>query len=851
MRLFDSDDELAALERRVAGLAQASEDPQAWVELAWQLRQRDSTRALALAEAARSAIAAMPRQAVPPKLRAAWTARLALVRGEVQGLAGDYAAARHEFDTALRSFRRLGDAVGVGDTHWLSLTLAIDHGDVKRRDQELQAAIQAYAQAGDALRHGIADLRRSWYLASADPEAARQHLQAFDREAAGLHHPSLMAWRSWVQAYLQPLGGQAILANLSSYQLAQQSGQLRMAITAALAAGDKLMDLNDADGALEWMERGLDLARRAAWRPVIATCLQQTANVLRVLGRHEAAAEMLRQALADALPGSRNQVIALHYMGLLAMETGALCSAADMLARAEHGFRRLGVLRPLIRVQYGRAKALLRLGRFEQAQALAQAALQSAQAHDLREDQISAYRVLAELEQARPGGSAEQGLRLLRAAQAIAGSIEGYLAPPDLLEALAAGHAAAQRYQEAYQLAMEANAVRQQAHGRSAINRAVSLQVAQDTERLRAQAERLRLLARAEAERADLLQQGNQTLQHLSAIGRELTARLDVTQIAALLERHVKAMLDAYSFLCYRVDESGERLLPVLCLEGGQPVQAPAVSLADPKRQTARCARERCEMVLHVEPEPDQVLPGTVACRSLMFAPLQLAGRLLGVLSIQSPRANAYGERELAIFRSLSAYSAIALANADAMSSLSQAQHELQAKNRELERLAITDALTGLYNRRYLDMVLERELRRAQRYGTELSVILLDLDHFKHINDRYGHQLGDQVLVSVAALLRTRLRDSDVAGRWGGEEFLIICASTSEPGASAVAEQVRRHVAGLPLPQRGHCSASFGVAQLREGETAAGLLARADAALYRAKQSGRNRVLSDASPQRS
>ncbi len=167
---------------------------------------------------------------------------------------------------------------------------------------------------------------------------------------------------------------------------------------------------------------------------------------------------------------------------------------------------------------------------------------------------------------------------------------------------------------------------------------------------------------------------------------------------------------------------------------------------------------------------------------------------------------------------------------------------ELEEKNQELERLSITDRLTGLYNRLKLDEHFERELDRAKRYKTRFSIVLLDIDRFKRINDRYGHQAGDRALVDLANILRHTIRVNDSAGRWGGEEFLLICPETDRAGAHSLAEHQRATIAAHDFALGDCCTASFGLAEYQEGDDRESLLARADAALYRAKEGGRNRI---------
>lgn len=178
----------------------------------------------------------------------------------------------------------------------------------------------------------------------------------------------------------------------------------------------------------------------------------------------------------------------------------------------------------------------------------------------------------------------------------------------------------------------------------------------------------------------------------------------------------------------------------------------------------------------------------------------------------------------------------------DAQNELSEAYALLALKSVELEKASITDSLTGLFNRRRLDEAFAHELDRAQRYAKPVSLIIADVDYFKAINDTHGHQTGDDVLKAIAGLLRSGVRAVDVVGRWGGEEFLVICPDTDLDGAQALAEKLRGSIAAEAFPAIGAASASFGVAQYRDGESFKDTVARADTALYRAKINGRNRV---------
>lgn len=169
-------------------------------------------------------------------------------------------------------------------------------------------------------------------------------------------------------------------------------------------------------------------------------------------------------------------------------------------------------------------------------------------------------------------------------------------------------------------------------------------------------------------------------------------------------------------------------------------------------------------------------------------------------------------------------------------------QKELAEKNRELATLSEIDPLTKLYNRRKIDHILNRALKQASPQSP-LSLILLDIDHFKAYNDRFGHPTGDSVIRKVADILRQDARGNDSIGRWGGEEFLIVCQETSGEQARHMAERLRQAIAENATGQLNGLTCSFGVACFRDGDQDASLLKRADEGLYRAKAEGRNRVI--------
>ncbi len=226
--------------------------------------------------------------------------------------------------------------------------------------------------------------------------------------------------------------------------------------------------------------------------------------------------------------------------------------------------------------------------------------------------------------------------------------------------------------------------------------------------------------------------------------------------------------------------------------------------------------------------------PGYVAgfreTASEICLPLISFGQTVGVMVLESATPNAFEEADAQPLESVADIVATAIQNARYFERVRQ--------------LAYLDGLTGIFNRRHFEMRISEEVGRAGRYPSGWSVIMVDIDHFKKLNDDFGHLLGDEVLRQVSSVLAQQLRKPDVVCRYGGEEFAILLPETAGEGAVAVAEKLRRavesfHFPGVPRP----VTISAGVAEFpRNGTTRDELVKAADAALYVAKQGGRNRI---------
>ncbi|MGH8126903.1 MAG: diguanylate cyclase [Gammaproteobacteria bacterium] len=264
---------------------------------------------------------------------------------------------------------------------------------------------------------------------------------------------------------------------------------------------------------------------------------------------------------------------------------------------------------------------------------------------------------------------------------------------------------------------------------------------------------------------------------------------------------------------------------------------------------------------------------------SIIVVPIIYKSKPIGALSVQDYKPNAFTLHQLHLLEGFARQIAVAIVNISLFDELEARRLMLEARVNErtaelmqtthsltkeqthskslltqLERESRSDALTGIPNRRHLDAILPAETERAKRYSHPLSIAMLDIDHFKLVNDNLGHAMGDQVLCVIAKMLTTELRSTDIVARYGGEEFVIVFPETSAADCIAACEKLRTLIALYPWPRLARnlsVTVSFGVAVLEHIEqTLPQMLASADRALYQAKAGGRNQVCSIQSPQK-
>ncbi|MCH8156947.1 MAG: GGDEF domain-containing protein [Nitrospinae bacterium] len=214
--------------------------------------------------------------------------------------------------------------------------------------------------------------------------------------------------------------------------------------------------------------------------------------------------------------------------------------------------------------------------------------------------------------------------------------------------------------------------------------------------------------------------------------------------------------------------------------------------------------------------------------------PLMIESETVGVLNLNDGEREVFNISDLDFALNIAEFVSLSISNA--------------LLYEKTERLSVTDGLTGITNRPQMQRVLQSEFERSTRYDAPLSIIILDLDHFKDVNDTYGHPKGDEVLMALSSLLKQVCRANDVAARYGGEEFLLILPQTTVKGAFKIAERVRKELSKLRFTENGAefgVTASCGVAELDQSvmKDVGSLVRMADQALYKAKNSGRNRTV--------
>ena len=693
---FANNERVAQLEADLA-TAPASDQLPLRCSLAWQLRQRDSKRALSLADEAQSLLAGTN---VPQALHQSMALRLMLVRAEVKWLFGELSTSLRLAETALQGFTAQTDKIGCADAHWLLAWIATDQGNMARVNVELE--VMAVCSL-DPVRRCVAQAALARFAVARNIADAKQ--------SAGLHfvtgsvslHAAAQCWVEDFLGYAAKLNSDYVesVRHLSSaYSLALASGQVRRAMIAAMNIGDCFNQLNEYHTALEWAHRSLNLARQSNWPSSIASALMITGETLRRLQRFDAASDMLNKALAllASHVASRSYALVLQYLGEVELDRRQYASALDKFRLLEQRALALAQGDLLSIALRGQAHALLQLGQPQPALQAAQAALVGAKSNVIY--QIAALRVLADIYSEYPAplpelSAASVPLHYLRQAQELAATIQNYSMPGDLLDAVAQAHARVGNHELAFTISRQASLAYKSVLSQQANNRALALQLNHAIDRAQFDIAHHQKIAQAEARRAEVLQQTNETMAYLSRIGQEITAQLAADKVCVILNQHLQQLLGVSFVAVALVDEEAQAMNTVFSLDEGKPMPLFSFPLKDSAAKITVCARERREVLADYDlTEAAQNWPfSTIPTLSRMFFPLCLADRVLGVVTVQSRQRHAFGAREQMILRSLCAYTAIALSNAAAHGELHAANQLLKETQ---QQLVVQEKMAGL-----------------------------------------------------------------------------------------------------------------------------------------------------------
>ncbi len=325
-----------------------------------------------------------------------------------------------------------------------------------------------------------------------------------------------------------------------------------------------------------------------------------------------------------------------------------------------------------------------------------------------------------------------------------------------------------------------------------------------------------------------------ETLTRINEVAKKLNSTLELSQIIKHTISELPAFLTAGKCSIFLYDPDREELVMAAHnhydLDRKMDIR---ISIHDNSIINHAVRKGHSLLIKDIEKEFGLKNRSKYKSKSSMITLLKSGDKLLGIININDKQdSEDFNDWDLAIAENINEHLATAISNA-----------QLFAQTR---RLSITDGLTGLYTHRYFQEILERELARARRYGLPLSLIMIDIDHFKKVNDTYGHQAGDCVLNSLAAMTRRTLRRSDYACRYGGEEFSVVLCETDAEAAMITANRLLAAIRETEVPFNKEIlkvTASLGLCTMVEGLSKTRMVEIADRALYRAKREGRDRAV--------
>jgi len=686
MELFASNETVSTLEQAFSNRTDVASIA-TQIELAWYLRQRDSQRALHLCN---SIVQLQSSLHIDAKEKNQTQARVFLIRAESSWLKTDFPNARQQINSALQLFSAIADHQGLADGHWLAAQIENDAGEIQLQQQELAMCMKEAELAKDQIRYEIANacMARHKVLRMRDPDE-EQWVRHFENLSTQ-HNQGLL---TWIFDFLGVQAGQysdfatATTQLIRATEAALSSGQITRAIVISANICYSLAGLRDTEGSLKWGQHALQLARPKDWPISLGISLTQTADAFRKIDQLDSAKELLNEALQTLhnVTESRSYVIALRSLADIAL-------AQSEYDNAYYYFKQLQE-HPVARFQQdfqcialrGQSQALLHLNQSDAALESAQAALVIANLNNYPDYQIASLWAIADIFSTYPdlcksaSHEGKSSLHFLLQAVEIGEKIQDYAISDKLYTRIADEYAKLEDFSNAYAYSLLAFSSREKSLNVDIKNSAIAMQLRLQTEKAVSENEHHKAIVEEQQRRATILEQANETLSVLGTIGQEITTQLQIDNIYQVISHHVNALLDVTHFSIFLLDSTGSILTLTYGMEAGKRLPQHQFSVDDQIYYSSRCIRERREILVDNFETINAAaqLPDTLKMESLLFSPLIVANRIIGVMTMQSRRKRAYGEREQLIFRTLCSYSAIALDNAHAYSQLMDARNQL------------------------------------------------------------------------------------------------------------------------------------------------------------------------------
>jgi signal transduction histidine kinase/CheY-like chemotaxis protein/tetratricopeptide (TPR) repeat protein len=689
MDLFTTQNQILSLESHLIHLF-GWRRVETLLELAWYLRQSDTQKSLHYIYEANllAPILANSGEVTAQEVQR-FNGYEKLIIAESAALHAHFEKAEQYLLQSFQHFETIDFQEGLGDAYITEASIALILGDSDRVDKVSSKALNHFNKIKNKQRSLFAESLQIYKLAYSDPVRASSEITLFQQANSTTHNICVAALIAAAEGVIYGRREPSLAARyyMKSSNFALQVGMLRLSIISASNACESLQSINDLESALSTIEWAMKYAKLTKWPEIQGICSINLGAIQRQLGQIEDSRHTLEQALNSfhLTPGGINKAIAYSEFAETLVADNQVREAVKIFEKAIRIFRKCKSMDDLPHTLIRYANALSLDQQIDKSLRALSEAKNLNEVHGYQALSIPIHQALADIYSRHqlPPPTAIQAsncrIHFLEEALKIGLSIENWRAPSSLLMSLSDAWADLNDPWQALQFAKQALTTNRAESYQNALNRTVAIDEHFAIEKAHEEAKYHHIIAQAESNKAATLKEAHDTLEKLGKIGQEITTKLDTQEVFISIFKHVQSLLETTSFLIYLIDETGQELSQVFGMEQNKPFPTHTISITHPTSLSARCARERKEIIIDVG-ENDPITPiisGTLITKSLLFAPLIIGEKLLGVMSIQSIRNHAYGDREIHIFNTLCAYSAIALENSIIYKKLNTTQSQL------------------------------------------------------------------------------------------------------------------------------------------------------------------------------